>query len=52
MAEAIAGARLVELAGAGHIANVEAPGAFNAALDAFLRDVNALVVASSAAAPA
>jgi 3-oxoadipate enol-lactonase len=36
MAAAIPGARLVELAGAGHISNIEAPDAFNAALDDFL----------------
>jgi 3-oxoadipate enol-lactonase len=32
MAEAISGARLVELAGAGHMANLEAPEAFSAAV--------------------
>jgi len=36
MAERIPGARFVELAGAGHISNIEAPAAFNAALAAFL----------------
>jgi len=36
MAGAIPGARLHVLEGAGHISNVEAPAAFNAALDAFL----------------
>ncbi len=39
MAAAIPGARFAEIAGAGHISNVEAPDAFNATLDAFLRDV-------------
>jgi 3-oxoadipate enol-lactonase len=36
MAEQIPGARLVELAGSGHISNLEAPDAFNAALREFL----------------
>lgn len=36
MADAIPGARFVEIAGAGHISNIEAPDAFNAALAAFL----------------
>jgi pimeloyl-ACP methyl ester carboxylesterase len=36
MAARIPGARLAELPGAGHISNIEAPGAFNAALGAFL----------------
>jgi pimeloyl-ACP methyl ester carboxylesterase len=36
MAERIPGARFVEIEGAGHISNIEAPDAFNAALDAFL----------------
>jgi 3-oxoadipate enol-lactonase len=36
MAAAIPGARLVELPEAGHISNIEAPEAFNAALAAFL----------------
>lgn len=39
MAAAIPGARLVVLDGAGHISNLEAPQAFNAALAAFLDDV-------------
>ncbi len=39
MARAIPGARLAVIEGAGHISNIEAPDAFNAALDAFLRDV-------------
>jgi len=39
MAEAIPGARFAEIAGAGHISNVEAPDAFDAILDAFLREV-------------
>ena len=33
MHAAIAGSRLVELPGAGHLANLEAPEAFNAAVD-------------------
>ena len=36
MAERIPGARLVEIAGSGHISNIEAPEAFNAALGDFL----------------
>jgi len=36
MAQGIAGARLVRIPGAGHLANLEAPGAVNAALAAFL----------------
>jgi 3-oxoadipate enol-lactonase len=36
MAETVPGAQLVEIAGAGHISNLEAPDAFNAALEAFL----------------
>ncbi len=36
MAERIPGARFVAIEGAGHISNIEAPDAFNAALDAFL----------------
>lgn len=39
MAAAIPGARLDVIPDAGHIANVEAPDAFNAALDAFLDEV-------------
>jgi 3-oxoadipate enol-lactonase len=39
MAERIPGARLVEIAGAGHISNIEAPEAFNAALDSFLESI-------------
>lgn len=39
MASAIPGARFVEIAGAGHISNIEAPDAFNAALDSFLADL-------------
>lgn len=38
MADRIPGARFVEIAGAGHISNIEAPAAFNAALEAFLGD--------------
>ena len=36
MAGGIAGARLVEIPGAGHLANIEAPAAFNRALLDFL----------------
>ena len=36
MAAAIPGARLHIIAGAGHVSNIEAPAAFNAALDEFL----------------
>lgn len=36
MAARIPGARLVEIGGAGHISNIEAPEAFNAALESFL----------------
>lgn len=36
IADAIPGARLVVIEGAGHVSNIEAPGAFNAALLAFL----------------
>lgn len=36
MADRIPGARFVEIDGAGHISNIEAPDAFNAALAAFL----------------
>lgn len=36
MAERIPGARFVEIAGSGHISNIEAPEAFNAALGDFL----------------
>ncbi len=39
MADRIPGARFVEIEGAGHISNLEAPDAFNAALDAFLGDL-------------
>lgn len=35
----IAGANLVEIGGAGHLANIEQPAAFNAAIDDFLTDV-------------
>jgi pimeloyl-ACP methyl ester carboxylesterase len=35
----IPGARLVLLSGAGHASNIEAPGAFNAAVRGFLRDL-------------
>lgn len=38
MAQRIAGSRFVCLGGAGHIANLEAPAAFNAALTGFLHD--------------
>ncbi len=36
MAELVPGAELVEIPGAGHLANLEQPAAFNAALDRFL----------------
>ncbi|MCP5270276.1 MAG: alpha/beta fold hydrolase [Burkholderiaceae bacterium] len=39
MADRIPGARYAELAGAGHIANVETPAAFDAAVTAFLNQV-------------
>jgi pimeloyl-ACP methyl ester carboxylesterase len=39
MAERIPGARYAELAGAGHIANVETPATFDAAVTAFLNEV-------------
>lgn len=39
MAERVPGARLVEIAGSGHISNIEAPEAFNAALEAFLESL-------------
>lgn len=38
MADRIAGARYVELAGTGHIANVEQPAAFDAAVNTFLQE--------------
>jgi pimeloyl-ACP methyl ester carboxylesterase len=41
MAGAIPGARLVVVPGAGHLSNFEEPGAFNAALRAFLAEVDA-----------
>ena len=37
MATDIQSARYVELEGVGHLANLERPGAFNAALDHFLK---------------
>ena len=39
IAAAIAGSRFVELAGAGHLSNLEAPAAFDAALGDFLRSL-------------
>lgn len=35
----IAGSRLVEIHGAGHLANIEQPAAFNAAVDQFLAGI-------------
>ena len=35
----IAGAQLIEIAGAGHLTNIERPAAFNAAIDQFLAEV-------------
>jgi len=35
----IAGSKLVEIGGAGHLANIEQPAAFNAAIDDFLADI-------------
>jgi len=43
MAACIPGAHYVALAGAGHLAHVEQPGAFNAALARFLQDVQSNV---------
>jgi 3-oxoadipate enol-lactonase len=37
MASYIPSAKYVELEGVGHLANLERPGAFNAALDRFLK---------------
>jgi 3-oxoadipate enol-lactonase len=37
MASLIPSARYVEIEGAGHLANLERPSAFNAALDSFLK---------------
>jgi pimeloyl-ACP methyl ester carboxylesterase len=42
---AIAGSRLVEIPGAGHISNVEAPDAFNAAVEEFMLGSQALGLA-------
>ena len=39
MAELVPGAELVEISGAGHLANLEQPEAFNAALGRFLARV-------------
>ena len=41
LAGLIEGASLVEIPGAGHLANVEAPAAFNRAVDAFLTEIDA-----------
>ena len=41
MADAIPNAVYAEIPGAGHLANLEAPDGFNAAIDAFLRDLEA-----------
>ena len=45
MHAAIAGSRLVEIPGAGHISNVEAPDAFNAAVEEFMLGSQALGLA-------
>ena len=42
MNAAIGGSRLVELAGAGHLSNLEAPDAFNAAIEEFIIGAQAL----------
>jgi len=42
MHAAIAGSRLVEIPGAGHLSNVEAPDAFNAAVEEFMLGAQAL----------
>ena len=41
LAAIISGARLVEIAGAGHLANIEKPGEFNRAINAFLTEIRA-----------
>ena len=40
LAGMIEGATLVEISGAGHLANIEAPAAFNRAVDAFLAEID------------
>lgn len=44
MAEALPRARLAEIPGAGHLASMEAPEPFNAALDAFLKETTGIRV--------
>jgi 3-oxoadipate enol-lactonase len=39
LASRIAGAKLIEIGGAGHLPNVEQPAAFNAAIDVFLTEI-------------
>ena len=41
LAGMIEGATLVEISGAGHLANIEAPAAFDRAVDAFLAEIDA-----------
>jgi pimeloyl-ACP methyl ester carboxylesterase len=39
MSQAISGARLVTIAGAGHLSNLEQPDEFNRAIAGFLKDM-------------